>query len=205
MVRRIGGGDAERLRSVGTGRSFPPGVALEDLLHRVARGDSAAFAGVYDVLAPQVFGMARRVLRNPAQAEEVTQDVLVEVWRTANRFDPERGGVRTWVLTMAHRRAVDRVRSEQAASDRDQRAAREGSVTAHDEVVETVEVRLEQEQIRRCLTTLTPLQQEAVTMAYWNGYSYREVAQVIDAPLGTVKSRIRDGLVRLRDCMGVQA
>jgi RNA polymerase sigma-70 factor (ECF subfamily) len=178
----------------------------EDLLALVARGDSSAFAALYDVLAPQVLGMTRHVLRNPAQAEEVTQEVFLDVWRTATRYDPARAGVRTWVLTMAHRRAVDRVRSEQAAGDRDQRAAaRHAPVPPHDEVAEAVQAGLEREQVRRCLGSLSDLQKEAVTMAYWSGYTHREVAQLLAAPLGTVKTRIRDGLIRLRDCLGVQA
>src|SRR4051812_20797432 len=176
----------------------------EELLALVARGDADAFAALYDLLAPQVFGMTRRVLRNPAQAEEVTQEVFLDVWRTATRYDATRAGVRTWVLTMAHRRAVDRVRSEQAAGNRDQRAAaRNAPVPAHDEVVEAVQARLDREQVRRCLDTLSELQREAVTMAYWSAYTHREVAQLLDSPLGTVKTRIRDGLIRLRDCLGV--
>ncbi len=178
----------------------------EELMRGVVRGDPGAFAALYDALAPQVFGLTRSVLRNPAQAEEVTQEVFLEVWRTATRYDAERAGVRTWVLTLAHRRAVDRVRSEQAASDRDVRAAaRDAPAPPHDEVEETVHTRLEGEQVRRCLETLSDLQREAVGMAYWSGYTHVEVAQLLGAPLGTVKTRIRDGLIRLRDCMGVTA
>jgi RNA polymerase sigma-70 factor (ECF subfamily) len=173
-----------------------------DLLGRVARGDEDAFDRLYDLLAPQVFGLVRRLLRDPAQAEEVTQEVFVELWRTATRYDPARGSVHSWALTLAHRRAVDRVRSEQASSDRERRAAG-GEIPPYDEVVEQVTASLEHEQVRQCLSTLTALQREAVTLAYYRGYTYREVAELLDANLATVKTRMRDGLVRLRDCLGV--
>ena len=180
-------------------------ATLDDLVMLVARGDTAAFEAVYDRLADVVFGVIRRVLRDPAQSEEVAQEVLVEVWRTATRFDPDKGGASTWVLTMAHRRAIDRVRSAQAAHDREERVAHRDHVPAFDEVAEQVETRLEQEQVRRCLGNLTELQRESVTLAYYGGYTYREVGELLDVPLGTVKTRLRDGLIRRRDCMGVEA
>jgi RNA polymerase sigma-70 factor (ECF subfamily) len=156
-------------------------------------------------MADVVFGVVRRVLRDPAQSEEVAQEVLVEVWRTATRFDPGKGSASTWILTMAHRRAIDRVRSAQAAHDREERVALRDHVPAFDEVAERVEQRLEQEQVRRCLSNLTELQRESVTLAYYGGYTYREVGELLEVPLGTVKTRLRDGLIRLRDCLGVQA
>jgi len=181
------------------------GAAPEDLMVRVARGDTTAFSELYDVLAPRVYGLVRRVLRNPAQSEEVTQEVLVEVWRTAVRFDARRGSVSSWVLTMAHRRAVDRVRSEQAAADREHAVAATSGEVAYDEVAEAATANLQSEQVRRCLGSLTELQRESVTLAYYGGYSYGEVAQLLDANLATVKTRMRDGLIRLRDCLGVTA
>jgi RNA polymerase sigma-70 factor (ECF subfamily) len=174
-----------------------------DLMARVARGDSAAFAQLYDLMAPRVYGLIRRVLRNPAQSEEVTQEVMVEVWRTATRYDADRGSLASWILTMAHRRAIDRVRSEQSATDREQAVAAASSTTEYDEVAETVTTNLEVEQVRHCLSSLTELQRESVTLAYYGGYSYREVAELLDAKLATIKARMRDGLIRLRDCLGV--
>lgn len=175
---------------------------LARLLARVARGDDAAFPAVYDRMAGQVLGVVRRVVRDPAQSEEVMQEVLLELWRTVSRFDPTAGSATAWVMTMAHRRAVDRVRSEQKAAQRELRAI---SVSIeYDEVTETVQASLDRERVRRCLSSLTDLQLEAVTMAYYRGYTYREVAELLGVPVGTVKTRMRDGLIRLRDCLGVE-
>ncbi|MFD4717889.1 sigma-70 family RNA polymerase sigma factor [Streptomyces sp. NPDC058423] len=182
-----------------------PGPGLDELLVRVARGDQQAFSRVYDAVCGPVLGVVRGVLRDPAQSEEVTQEVLVELWRTAARYQPSRGSALTWTLTLAHRRAVDRVRSAQAAVEREQKAARLGGTPAFDDVVEQVEARLEREQVRRCLRTLTELQRQSVTLAYYRGLAYREVAELLKVPLGTVKTRMRDGLIRLRDCLGVNA
>ncbi|WP_235959190.1 sigma-70 family RNA polymerase sigma factor [Actinomadura macrotermitis] len=175
---------------------------MAGLVGRVARGDESAFAELYEHVSGPVYGLVLRVLRDPAQAEEVAQEVLVEVWRTASRFDPGRGGALAWTMTMAHRRAVDRVRSAQAASDREERAYR-ADVPAFDEVTEQAEARMEAERVRRCLGGLTELQRESVTLAYYGGYTYREVAELLGASLGTVKTRMRDGLIRMRDCLGV--
>ncbi|MFF3349034.1 ECF RNA polymerase sigma factor SigK [Streptomyces sp. NPDC002779] len=178
---------------------------LQALVESVARGDTDAFAQLYDAVAGPVLGVARAVLRDMAQSEEVAQEVLVEVWRTAPRYLPERGTALNWILTLAHRRAIDRVRSVEAAAARDHKAAQLDQVPAYDEVSEQVEHRLEREQVRRCLRTLTELQRQAVTLAYYRGLTYREVAAQLSLPLGTVKTRLRDGLIRLRDCLGVSA
>ena len=152
------------------------------LLQRVARGDEAAFERLYDLVAPLVHGVVLGVVRNPALAEEVTQEVLVEAWRTAPRFDPARGSARSWLLTMARRRAVDRVRSVQASVDRDAAAGARGVERDVDVVSEAVEIRLEQQQVRRCLEGLTGLQREAVSLAFYGGHTHREVAQPARRP-----------------------
>ncbi|WSB06685.1 sigma-70 family RNA polymerase sigma factor [Streptomyces cyaneofuscatus] len=182
-----------------------PAPDLQELMVRVARGDQEAFARVYDAVSGPVLGLVRSVLRDPAQSEEVAQEVLVEVWRTAPRFQSSRGSAMNWVLTLAHHRAVDRVRSAEASAAREHKAALLDRTPAFDEVSEQVETRLEREQVRRCLRTLSELQRQSVTLAYYQGLTYREVAELLTVPLGTIKTRLRDGLIRLRDCLGVSA
>jgi RNA polymerase sigma-70 factor (ECF subfamily) len=173
-------------------------AGLERVLVEVAKGDHAAFRAVYDLAAPAVLGTIRRVLRDPAQSEEV----MHEIWRTAARFDPAVGSANAWIMTLAHRRAVDRVRSEERAAARELRAAT--ASIDYDAVVDVAMATLEHERVRRCLGGLTDLQRESVTLAYYGGYSYREVAQLLGVAVGTVKTRMRDGLIRLRDCLGVE-
>lgn len=180
-------------------------ATLETLLVRVGNGDETAFAQVYDALSAKVFGTCLAVLRDRDHAAEVLQEVMVEVWRTAARFEPDRGSARTWALTLAHRRAVDRVRAVQAQRTRDQRVLDQQVERPFDVVSEEVEDSMERARVRRCLEGLTPTQHEAVVLAYYGGRTYREVAEQLAAPLATVKSRIRDGLLRLRDCLGVAA
>ena len=176
---------------------------LEGLLALVADGDEPAFAELYRRVAPAVFGLVTKVVRDPAQAEEVTQEVFVELWRTSPRFDPARGTARSWIMTCAHRRAVDRVRSAERAARRDDLAGRRDQGRPYDEVVEQVETSLEREHVRRSLDVLTDLQREAVVLAYYGGYTHRQIAELLGVPSGTVKTRLRDGLLRLRDHLGV--
>ncbi|MFJ4471462.1 sigma-70 family RNA polymerase sigma factor [Streptomyces sp. NPDC089424] len=177
-------------------------MEADRLLIRVAGGDQVAFEELYALVSGPVFGLVRRVVRDAAQSEEVAQEVLLELWRSAARFDPARGSALSWILTLAHRRAVDRVRSARAAGEREQREAMRSGTPPFDQVAEEVEAGLEREWVRRCLNRLTALQRESVTLAYYDGYTYREVAQRLSLPLGTVKTRMRDGLTRLRECLG---
>jgi len=173
------------------------------LLRRSARGDQAAFAELYDATAARVHGLVLRVVRDPAQADEVTQEAFLEIWRTAGRFDPDRGGPIGWLLTIGHRKAVDRVRSAEAASRRDATYHDSNQPVAHDETADTATTALEARRVRQAMTTLTDIQREAIELAYFGGYTHTEVATMLDLPLGTAKTRIRDGLIRLRDAMGV--
>ncbi|MGW7287329.1 ECF RNA polymerase sigma factor SigK [Streptomyces sp. NPDC054847] len=183
-----------------TGRSADDD-RVDGLLTRAAEGDQQAFAGVYDALAPPVMGLACRVLRDEAQAEEVTQDVMIEVWRTADRFRPERGAARSWVLTLAHRRAVDRVRSVAAGRARELRSVVLQHEPSFDMVAEAVEDREEQRVVFRCLSALNDAQRVPLMLAFYQGLTYAEVADALAAPAGTIKSRMRQGLQSLRLCM----
>ena len=171
------------------------------LLRRAGRGDQSAFAELYDALSPLVYGVVLKVVRDPSQAEEVAQEVFVELWRLAARFDGTKGSAKSGAATLAHRRAIDRVRSEQAARVRQDRDANQ-VVREHDVVAAEVESSLDQVRVRRALTQLSELQREAVELAYFGGHTYREVAVLLDVAEGTVKSRIRDGMIRLRDELG---
>ncbi|MBM9466665.1 ECF RNA polymerase sigma factor SigK [Nakamurella leprariae] len=192
-------------RRTGVPAGDPPGTSAEDLLQAIAGGGRGAFEELYDRFAPRIYGMALRVVRDASQAEEVAQEVLLEVWRRAARFDAARGSAAGWILRIAHARAVDRVRSAQASSDREQRSAAVMTEREVDTVSETVERTAERTAVRRCLETLTALQREAILLAYYGGLSYPEVAGRLDTPLGTIKTRMRDGLIRLRGCLEVGA
>jgi RNA polymerase sigma-70 factor (ECF subfamily) len=180
-----------------------PVVTSEDLLGRVAGGDRAAFAELYDRTAPRVFGLVKRLLRDHSQSEEVTQEIFLEVWQTAPRYSPAKGSALSWMLTMTHRRTVDRIRAAQASRDRDIRVGIRDHAPDIDSVAEIVEVRLESDRVKEAMTRLTELQRQAVTLAYFGGYSHSEVSRMLRVPVGTVKTRLRDGMIRLRDELGV--
>ncbi|OQR62280.1 RNA polymerase subunit sigma [Streptomyces maremycinicus] len=185
--------------------SFDPHARVEDLLARVADGDRDAFTGVYDALSGSVMGLVCRIVRDVAQAEEVTQEVMIEIWRTADRYRPERGTAKAWVLTVAHRRAVDRVRSAQAGTEREQRTGVLAPERPFDEVAEIVQDHDEQRRLHRCLTALARQERVPLMLAYYQGLTYLEVADALSTPEGTVKSRMRAGLRRLRACLEADA
>lgn len=179
------------------------GPDLAALLKRSGRGDRDAFAALYDATASRVYGLAVRVVRDRAQAEEVTQEAFLDLWRQASRFDPTRGSASSWILTIAHRKAVDRVRSAEAASRREETYESRQHQVAHDTTAEAAHASFEARRVRHALEELTPAQRQAIELAYFDGYTHTEVARMLDLPLGTAKTRIRDGLIRLRDFMGV--
>ena len=198
--------DQLRPEPVGAPTGAPSGhgpARLADLLRLASRGDQAAFAEFYDATSARAFGLALRVVRNPAHAEEVTQEAYLDAWRSSTRFDPALGSAAGWLLTIVHRKAVDRVRSVEASTTRDETWQRESRPIDHDQTSEAAQSSLEAARVRNAVATLTEAQREAVELTYFGGYTHTEVATLLDVPLGTAKTRIRDGLIRLRDLMGV--
>lgn len=193
------------LSPVPSGEPSPEGTGtpLADLLRLCARGDEQAFATFYDLTSRRVHGLVLRVVRDPAQAEEVTQEVYLQAWRTASRYDEQLGSALSWLMTLAHRRAVDRVRSAEASSRQDTTYHQRTQGVPHDTTAEAVETSIEARRVRTALAELTTVQREALELAYFGGYTHTEVATMLDLPVGTAKTRIRDGLIRLRDAMGV--
>jgi RNA polymerase sigma-70 factor (ECF subfamily) len=175
---------------------------LGDLLAQIGNGDQAAFAEFYELTSRRVFGMARRVLIDPELSEDTTQEVFLQVWQNAGKFNPDAGSPLAWLMTISHRRAVDKVRSSQSSTDREARYGASSQEIDHDSVSDEVGSRLEAEAVVRCLDTLTETQQQSVRLAYYGGLTYREVAEKLDAAVPTIKSRIRDGLIRLKTCLG---
>ena len=178
-------------------------VTADTLLSLVATGDQRAFAQLYDLMSSRVLGLTRRVLRDHAQSEEVAQEIFLEIWQNAPKFDAGKGSAVTWIMTMTHRRAVDRVRAAQSSRDRDTKVGIRDYQTDYDNVAETVEVHMESERVKRAMSRLTELQRQAVTLAYYGGLSHSEVAEMLHIPVGTIKTRLRDGMIRLRDELGV--
>lgn len=176
---------------------------LSALLGRVADGDRGAFAEFYQLTSRRVYGMARRVLIDAELSEDTTQEVFLQVWQNAAKFDPAAGSPLSWLMTISHRRAVDKVRSSQSSTDREARYGASSQDIDHDSVSDEVGSKLEAEAVVRCLGTLTETQQESVRLAYYGGLTYREVAERLNAAVPTIKSRIRDGLIRLKTCLEV--
>ncbi|MEV7774522.1 sigma-70 family RNA polymerase sigma factor [Kitasatospora sp. NPDC086791] len=196
-ARTGGAARAGGAEDTGDGRA-----GLRALTARTAHGDERAFEDLYGAPAAPVLALVLRVLRDRAQAEEVAQEVFWQVWREAPRYRPERGEVLPWVLTLAHRRAVDRVRSARAAADRDRAAARRDHTPDFDEVADRVEDALERDRVRRALAVLSEAQRECLLLVYFGGCAQAQAAARIGAPLGTVKTRIHDALRHLRDHLG---
>ena len=176
---------------------------LAELLRSSAKGDQQAFAQLYDAVASRAYGLVLRVVRDPAQSEEVLQEAMLDIWRQSARFDAHRGSPLSWMLTIVHRKAVDRVRSAEATTRRDTSYHHQNQPVEHDSTAEAAHASLEARRVREALSSLTDVQREALELAYFGGYTHTEVAKMLDLPVGTAKTRIRDGLIRLRDAMGV--
>ena len=181
----------------------PVTTDLDELLRQVARRDVEAFASFYDQTRARVYGLVTRVLRDPGYSEETTQDIYLQVWRTADAYNPAAGSPLSWLMTIAHRRAVDRVRSEQAASQRESRYGAANIEPPSDQVADSVISSDEQRQVTACLGSLTDTQREAIQLAYYDGLTYLQVSERLSANLATIKSRMRDAIRGLRRCLGL--
>jgi RNA polymerase sigma-70 factor (ECF subfamily) len=168
------------------------------LLAAVAKGDRVAFSQLYDRMQPRVLGLSMRVIRDISHAEEVSQEVFLEVWQLAASFDAEKGSAVSWILRKAHSRSIDRVRSSQSGRARDLRIGVRDLAEPSADVFETVALKINSEKVERALGTLPVNQREAVSLAHLGGYSHSEVSQMLQVPIGTVKTRIRAGIDRLR-------
>ncbi len=173
----------------------------EALVALVARGEETALAELYDRYARISYGLARRILRDEALAEDAVQEGFMSVWRTASRFLPERAKASTWLLTLVHRRAVDLVRRE----DRRRTEPIEAAIEAHVEAAHDVAwLRFERERVQSALRQLPDNQREALELAYYGGFTQSELADRLGEPLGTIKSRMFTGLGRLRELLTEQ-
>ncbi len=167
------------------------------LLKSAASGDQAGFSSLYDTLAPMLYGIILRIVRDHARSEEVTQEVFVELWRVAPTFDERRGNVRAFAVTIARRRAIDCVRSVEAARSRDGNDVGRSHCEV-ESVEELVVDGAEANRVRVALERLPEAQQKAIGLAYFESLSYRQVAEQLDIPIGTIKTRIRDGMTTMR-------
>ncbi len=204
-VTSVGGAaldpQVDPLRSDSHQRELRPLDTLAAQLVASGRGEVVAFTDLYDGLAPRIYRLVLRTVGDTHQAEEVTQEVFLQIWQNSDRFDPRRGNARSWVMTMAHRRAVDRVRTSEARRRRDDKDADLGRQDPIDPTSEAAHASLDAEKVRAGLATLSHVQRRALELAYFGGYTHSEVAQLLKIPLGTAKTRIRDGLIQLRDVL----
>ncbi len=188
--------------SASTASRRPHERQLDDLLVRVGEGDSAAFDDLHSITNRQLSGVVLKILRGASHAEEVTQELYLQIWSQASRFEPQKGTARAWMTTMARRRAIDRVRTVQAAVVRESRYTAGQHVRDIDDVWERVSDRIDAEAVRSAVLNLSPKQRQAVVMAYLEGRTAVDIASAIDVAVGTVKTRTRDGLTNLRAQLG---
>lgn len=175
---------------------------LNHLLVQTAVADKHAFSALYDALAPTVYSVCLSVLRNPALAEEVAQDVFVEVWTSAVKFDPQRGNARSWVGRLAHGRAVDKLRSHVATVQRDDRDSKLEHATFAEPIEDEALNNVEAHFLRRAVDEIGEPHSTAVALAFFDGLTHAELAESTGVPLGTAKTRVRDGVKKLKAILG---
>lgn len=183
--------------SAGARRTDP-----ESLLRRTARGDEAAFEALLQSFAPLVYGVALRVCEDRSLAEDVAQEAFLDLWRTAARYESAKGSAQAWVVTIAHRRAVDRVRAEHSRARREQQSRALLPMIEFDEVAEAIEAESERVRLRGCLGGLSRIQRESIHLAFFDGLTHTQISAKLQVPLGTAKARLREGLGKLKNCMG---
>lgn len=167
------------------------------LVVAIGRWRDDALAEAYRRHGGAVYSLARRVVRDDGMAEEVVQEVFVRLWTSPDRFDPDRGSLRSWLLAQAHGRSIDRLRSDGARRQREERDALRTASAGYDLEREAMDLAVA-DRVNEVMASLPPAERQALELAYFDGYTYREVAQILDTPEGTIKSRIRAGLKRLR-------
>ena len=184
----------------------PESVQVSDveLLHAVAQGDEAALARLYDAYRVILFGLLVRILNSREEAEDILQDVFIQVWRRAKDFDERRGRPFTWLVTLARSRAIDRLRLLGARQRLAAGAAQERSEAVSDALSDTIKL-AQRETVRRALAELTEEQRNALVLAYFEGLTQSEIASQLNTPLGTVKTRMRSGMIKLRSLLGSQS
>jgi len=177
----------------------PPYARTDDvgLVIAIARYNSDAFAEAFRRHGGAVFALAQRMLWERALAEELLQDVFLRLWEQPDRSDQARGSLRSFLLMDVHARCVDRIRSDTRRREREERSARAAVVADYDLDLEAYDLDVA-EQVREVMATLSDGERQAIELAYFGGHTYREVARILDQPEGTIKSRIRTGLTRLR-------
>ena len=173
---------------------------LEELLRATARGDRVSFHRLYDATAPHLFAIALRILRRRDRAEEVLQEAFVSIWRRAGDWSPERGGARTWIASIVHHRAIDAIRREGRLVQLDEEAHGE-TIDETPDAFDLASAGEDAKRLAACLDALDEQPRAAIRLAYWRGLSHEELAERMDAPVGTVKSWIRRGLQRLKTCL----
>jgi RNA polymerase sigma-70 factor, ECF subfamily len=173
----------------------------EALLERVAQADPRAFETLYERYSGRAYAIAMGMLRDAVRAQEVIQDVFLAIWRGAREFDPARGSARTWILSVAHHKSVDAVRR----SRRNPTVPPSETMTSDTDVIEAAQARVDAGHVRQALEVLSAEQRAAIVLAYYGGYTQQEIAQRLGVPLGTIKTRMRDGLLRLRSVLPAPA
>jgi RNA polymerase sigma-70 factor (ECF subfamily) len=178
-------------------------VSDVELLHAVARGDEAALARLYDAYRVILFGLLVRILNSREEAEDVLQDVFIQVWRRAKDFDENRGRPFTWLVTLARSRAIDRLRQFGARQRLATGAAQEQTEVVSDALSDTIKV-AQRDTVRQALAELPEEQRNTLVLAYFDGLTQSEIAAKLNAPLGTIKTRMRSGIIKLRALLGSQ-